>query len=108
LAARGRAVRAHHLDRLPQKAFDTRRDPRVSLLFGYPRRAVWGTSAVLVQGDAESPDEPQQPARVSAPDLRLRTGWYYMLLYIHVRPRRILIWSEGDFTKAPLKVDHVG
>jgi hypothetical protein len=40
---------------------------------------------------------------------RYLMGWYYMRLYISVRPRRILFWPYGDFTQEPLEVevDHV-
>jgi hypothetical protein len=30
-----------------------------------------------------------------------------MRLYIYVRPRRILVWPDGDFAKPPMEVDHV-
>ena len=43
---------------LPQKAFNIRRDPRVSLLFSDPTASgLDKPPAVLVQGDAEAPDE---------------------------------------------------
>lgn len=115
---------------LPQKAFNVRRDPRVSLLFSDPTASgLENPPAVLVQGDAEAPDEirtspnhlPEywrrlfeiQPAGKMYGSNRLMRylmDWYYMRLYISVRPRRILFWPDGDFTQAPLEVevDHVG
>jgi hypothetical protein len=82
-----------------------------------------------VQGEAEAPDEIRtspnhlreywtrlfkiQPAgKVYGSNrlMRYLMDWYYMRLYIHVRPRRILFWPKGDFTRAPLEaeVDYVG
>ena len=43
---------------LPQKAFNIRRDPRVSLLFSdLTASGLQSPPAVLVQGEAEAPDE---------------------------------------------------
>ncbi len=43
---------------LPHKAFNVRRNQRVSLLFSDPKASgLTDPPAVLVQGDAESPDE---------------------------------------------------
>src|SRR5687768_10054093 len=43
---------------LPHKAFNVRRNPRVSLLFSEPTASdLQNPPAVLVQGDAVSPDE---------------------------------------------------
>jgi hypothetical protein len=112
---------------LPRKAMNARRDGRVSLLFSDPTASgLEDPPAVLVQGDAEVPDEIKtspnhlreywkrlfriQPAgkMYGANALtRYFTDWYYMRLYIYVRPRRIFVWPEGDFTRAPLEVDHV-
>ena len=95
---------------LPQKAFNIRRNPRVSLLFSDPPRSgLADPPAVLIQGDAEAPDEVvvsvkgledeleeayrRQPAASmysSNPLLRYLFDWYYMRLMIHVTPRRIL------------------
>ena len=115
---------------MPQKAFNIRRDPRVSLLFSDPTASgLRRPPAVLVQGEAEAPDEIHtspnhlrdywtrifkiQPAGkiygANRP-MRYLMDFYYMRLYIYVRPRRILFWPEGDFTRAPVEigVDHVG
>lgn len=113
---------------LPQKAFNVRRNSRVSLLFSDPTASgLTDPPAVLVQGDAASPDEVatsvegfenelrrvlrRQPAGgfySSNPLTRYLFDWYYMRLMIHVTPRRILCWPEGDFGRAPLEVYRVG
>ena len=108
---------------LPRKAFNVRRNPRVSLLFSDPTASgLTNPPAVLVQGDAEAPDEVvtsvegfedelrqvfrRQPASgfySSNPFTRYLFDWYYMRLLIHVTPRRILWWPKGDFQRAPLR-----
>jgi hypothetical protein len=115
---------------LSQKAFNVRRNPRVSLLFSNPMASgLHDPPAVLVQADAEAPDElvtsvegfedelrrvyQRQPtSRVysSNPLLRYFMDWYYMRLVIHVTPRRILWWPRGDLSQAPFEMepDHVG
>ena len=118
---------------LPHKAFNVRRNPRVSLLFSDPTASgLTNPPAVLVQGDAAAPDEVEtsmtereeywrrvlerQPAGSiygGNPLLRYlfeRHYMYYMRLLIHVTPRRILWWPGGDFGRAPLEVEvpHVG
>lgn len=113
---------------LPRKAFNIRRDARVSLLFSDPTASgLERPPAVLVQGDAEVSDRvitsPAgfedywerifriQPAgkMYGANWLTRRLlDWYYMRLYISVRPRRILWWPEGDFERTPEEVDRVG
>jgi nitroimidazol reductase NimA-like FMN-containing flavoprotein (pyridoxamine 5'-phosphate oxidase superfamily) len=101
---------------LPEKAFNIRRNPRVSLLFSDATASgLADPPAVLVQGDAEAPDElvaeteefeemarlifPRQPAAeaYSANGIMRRLfDWYYMRLAIRVTPRRILWWDRGD------------
>jgi len=115
---------------MPQKAFNIRRDPRVSLLFSDPTASgLRRPPAVLVQGEAEVPDEIRtspnhlreywtrifeiQPAgKVYGANrlTRYLMDFYYMRLYIHVRPTRVLFWPEGDFARAPVEaeVDRVG
>lgn len=112
---------------LPLKALNARRDGRVSLLFSDPTASgLEDPPVVLVQGDAEVPDEIKtspnhlreywkrlfkiQPAGKmygANPLMRYLTDWYYMRLYIYVRPRRIFVWTGGDFSRAPLEVDRV-
>jgi hypothetical protein len=115
---------------LAQKAFNVRRNPRVSLLFSDPTACGLGDPpAVLVQGDAEAPEAIEtsvagfaedlrkvyrrQPAsRVygSNPITRRLMDWYFMRLSIRMTPRRILWWPGGDFWREPseLDVDYVG
>ena len=113
---------------LPHKAFNIRRNPRVSLLFSNPTASgLTEPPAVLVQGDADAPEEVtasvegfedevrrvfrRQPASgfySSNPITRYLFDWYYMRLTIYVSPRRILWWPGGDFERSPLEVDRVG
>lgn len=79
---------------------------------------------MLVQGDAEAPDEvetsvegfedelrevfrrqPPSGFYSSNPLLRYLFDWYYMRLLIHVTPCRILWWPGGNFGRAPLEAE---
>ncbi len=100
---------------LVQKALNARRNPKVSLLFSDPTASgLENPPAVLVQGDAEVTDGiktspagfeeywrslfERQPAGTvygANPLTRYLMDWYYMRLYIFVRPRRI-VWRPGD------------
>jgi nitroimidazol reductase NimA-like FMN-containing flavoprotein (pyridoxamine 5'-phosphate oxidase superfamily) len=115
---------------LPQKAFNIRRNPRVSLLFSDSTGSgLVDPPAVLVQGDAEAQDEivtmdkrSESLARVvfsrqpvgemysSNALLRYLFDWYYMRLLIYVTPRRILWLDKGDFARTPheMEVNYVG
>ncbi|HSL01624.1 MAG TPA: pyridoxamine 5'-phosphate oxidase family protein [Rubrobacteraceae bacterium] len=113
---------------LPQKAYNVRRNRRVSLLFSDPTASgLTDPPRVLVQGDAEAPDEVvttldgfedelgrvlrRQPAGgFYSSNLLTRYvfEWYYMRLMIHVRPRRILWWPGGDFGRQPTGAYRVG
>lgn len=115
---------------LPHKAFNVRRDGRVSLLFSDATASgLADPPAILVQGDATAPDrvetaiagfeEPlatlfqRQPggALYSSNALtRALFDWYYMRLQIFVAPRRVLRWPRGDFSQPPREVEiqHVG
>ena len=113
---------------LPHKAFNVRRNPRVSLLFSNPTASgLTDPPAVLVQGDAQAPDEVaasvagfedelrevfrRQPASgfySGNPITRYLFDWYYMRLQIHVTPRRILWWPGGDFGETPFEAYRVG
>jgi pyridoxamine 5'-phosphate oxidase-like protein len=110
---------------LPDKVSNIRRNPRVSLLFSDPTASGLPNSpAVLVQGDAEAPDEvvtsftgleeqlrlafERQPASTlysSNVAMRYLFDWYYMRLLIHVSPRRILWWEHADFTQVPYELE---
>ncbi len=115
---------------LAQKALNIRRNPRVSLMFSNPTASgLENPPAVLVQGDAEAPEEIEtsvagfedelrkvlrrQPASLaygSNPLTRYLMDWYYMRLMIHVTPRRILWWPGADLWREPfeLRMDDVG
>ena len=112
---------------LPQKAFNVRRNPKVSLLFSEPTGSgINQPGAVLIQGDATSEDrivtdplsDPDFAALAETVSTRqpagnLWTTWlgrrlwwsYYMRLLIHVTPRRALLWATRDFTSAPEELD---
>jgi hypothetical protein len=118
---------------LPQKAFNIRRNAKVSCLFSEPKASgVKQPGAVLVQGDATAKDEIITDM-ASVPELRallvenvfarqpggkLTSSWigklmmpsYYMRILIYVTPRRIRWWPTRDFAAAPqeLEVARVG
>jgi nitroimidazol reductase NimA-like FMN-containing flavoprotein (pyridoxamine 5'-phosphate oxidase superfamily) len=112
---------------LPQKAFNIRRNPRVSLLFSEPHASgLTKPPAVLVQGDAQSVDnittlagiedvwekiyrfQPAAKGMSSSPVTRYLMDWYYMRLQMIIVPTRILWWQHGDFSRKPVEVAHVG
>lgn len=103
---------------LPQKALNVRREPRVAMLFSDPTASgLASPPAVLVQGDAEAPDEVwteregfEEHARLLLErqpiGLTMLTrlsflypliDWYGMRLAIYVHPRRIRWWPRADF-----------
>jgi hypothetical protein len=105
---------------LPQKAYNVRRNPKVSLLFSDPTGSgLVDPPAVLVQGDAEAPEEigsvlefrtlaqliaQRQPNGVlfsSNSLMRRLFDWYYIRLPINVTVRRLVWWDQGDFTRVP-------
>jgi len=110
---------------LPQKVFNVRRNPRVSLLFSDPTASgLDAPPAVLVQGEASAPDEvvtelrgyedamrqvferqPQSAMYSANPLMRALFDWYYMRLMIYVTPARLLWWPRGDFGQEPLQVE---
>jgi hypothetical protein len=110
---------------LPQKAFNARRDGRVSLLYSNPTASgLTKPPAVLVQGDATVSDDirvwdddlrdlwrilaVRQPAgtvSLANPLGRWLMDWYYMRLTIAIVPRRIAWWPEGDFSRAPREIE---
>ena len=127
--AEGRIVCAVSIA-FPVKAFNARRDPRVSLLFSDPTGSgLDRPPAVLVQGDAEvaeildyTPDiiglfktvSRRQPASRRFTDNRIVRRlfiWYlFQRISLTVTPRRILVWRDGDFSALPttIELDHVG
>jgi len=112
---------------LPQKAFNIRRNPKVSLLFSDPTGSgVTEPGAVLVQGDATAEDR-SVTDMLSNPDLATaletvmsrqpagalwstwigrRLWWsYYMRIVIYVTPRRAWFWPNREFSAAPEEID---
>jgi hypothetical protein len=103
----------------PKKAEDARRNPRVSLLFSDPTGSkLERPPAVLVQGAARVDDEDleanrdryQRESLVKLPEtkdmyppklVQRLFDWYFMRIYVHVRPERVYVWPEGDFTREP-------
>ena len=112
---------------LPQKAFNIRRNPKVSMLFSEPTGSgVAEPGAVLIQGDATADDRIvtdvssdkeleallntlaiRQPAgALWSSWLGKRMWWsYYMRILIYVTPRRALFWPTRDFTSSPEELD---
>lgn len=104
----------------PQKAFNVRQNPHVSMLFSDPTGSgLENPPAVLVQGNASAPQEVvvavdgleyywresifrRQPATSmisNNPLMRYFMDWYYMRIVITVIPISIFWWPEGDFTQ---------
>ena len=112
---------------MPQKAFNIRRNPKVSLLFSDPKGSgVDRPGAVLIQGDATAEErivtdmaaDPElaalsetlmrrQPAgSFWSSQVGRRLMWpYYMRLLMYVTPRRAVFWSDRDFTEPPAELD---
>ncbi|MCB0106921.1 MAG: hypothetical protein KDE53_13465, partial [Caldilineaceae bacterium] len=106
---------------LPEKAYNVRRNGRVALSFSEPKASrLTNPPIVVVQGDAVASKQIytwsdelaelwpilywRQPASVMYGSnwlARKLFDWYYMRLLIHVTPRSILWWENGDFTQAP-------
>lgn len=113
---------------LPEKAFNVRRNGRVSLSFSEPLASgLTNPPAVVVQGDAVAPDQVytwsaelaalwpilyrRQPASQiygSNALLRKLFDWYYMRLLIRITPNRILWWEGADYTQQPHLVSATG
>jgi hypothetical protein len=113
---------------LPQKAFNIRRNPKVSLLFSEPRASgVKQPGAVLVQGNATAEDRIVTDM-ASIPELRayliesifsrqpagkMMSSWlgkwlmkpYYMRILIYVTPTRMRWWPSRDFSATPQVID---
>ena len=112
---------------LPQKAFNIRRNPNVSMLFSEPTGSgVAQPGAVLIQGDAVAEDRIvtdvssdtdlaalmetlviRQPAgALWSTWLGRRMWWsYYMRVLIYVTPRRAWFWPTRDFASPPEELD---
>jgi hypothetical protein len=112
---------------LPQKAYNIRRNPKVSMLFSEPTGSrIAEPGAVLIQGDATAEDrivtdmasEPDLASLAQTLSARQPAGafwstwigrrlwWsYYMRILIYVTPRRALFWPTRDFTGQPEELD---
>ncbi len=106
---------------LAQKAFNVRRDGRVAMLFSNPTGSgLSSPPLVLIQGDAEAPEDLTPPAdgyieraqlvferqpvgitmiAVMPGPLRKLAEWYGWRIFIYVRPRRIRWWPDGDLDR---------
>jgi hypothetical protein len=107
----------------PKKANDARANPKVALLFSDPTGSGLGDApAVLVQGtadvddrdleanraryDREAPEKLPGAQEMNAPDFMKRFfGWYYLRIYVHVRPERVYVWERGDIAGEPQLFD---
>jgi hypothetical protein len=107
----------------PKKAEDARANPKVALLFSDPTGCdLEHPPQVLVQGIADVDDrdlpanrerytrETQEklPAtRKMLPPRPIRGlfNWYFTRVYVHVRPERVYLWSQGDATQEPELLD---
>jgi hypothetical protein len=107
----------------PKKADDAARHPQVSLLFSDPTGSgIEAPCAVLVQGTAavddtnlesnrerywrESSEKLPATKEMHPPGfMRGFFDWYYLRLYIYVRPERVFVWKGGDFSTEPTLYD---
>src|ERR1051325_1613004 len=98
----------------PKKADDAARNPKVALLFSdQTGSGIEKAPMVLVQGVADVDDRDLEANRdryweesgrklpgtrsLHPPALiRKRLNWYYMRIYVHVRPERVYVWPDGD------------
>jgi hypothetical protein len=103
----------------PKKANDARDNPKVALLFSDPTGSgLQRPPMVLVQGTAAVDDSDlaanrERYARESAiklpaaqksnplQPLRGLFGWYYMRIYVHIRPERVYVWPAGATDAEP-------
>jgi hypothetical protein len=107
----------------PKKAKDAALNPKVSLLFSDPTGSGLGwPPQVLIQGIAEVDDTDlahnrerfsresveKLPASASLRPPRAVRGvfnWYFMRIYVHVRPERVYVWPHGDPLAEPQLFD---
>jgi hypothetical protein len=112
---------------LPQKAFNVRRNPKVSMLFSEPKGSgVSDPGAVLIQGEATSEDRIitdvsankdfealAETLTIRQPSGALWSSWlgkrmwwsYYMRLLIYVTPQKAWFWAARDFAGSPEELD---
>jgi Pyridoxamine 5'-phosphate oxidase len=103
----------------PKKANDARSNPMVALLFSDPTGSgLEDASMVLVQGTADVDDRDLAAnrerysresvaklpgtAKLQPPDrIKRMLDWYFMRIYIHVRPERVFVWRGCDPAAVP-------
>lgn len=112
-----------------QKAYNIRRNPRVSLLFSNPTASgLTSPAAVLVQGDAVASDaiytSPNATPELSEywsqsifsrqfassmistnPLMLTMMDWYFMRIAIQITPRTISWWPGGNFEQPALQIE---
>jgi hypothetical protein len=107
----------------PKKANDARANPKVAMLFSDPTGSgIEAAPQVLVQGTAEVDDRDLDANRerykreiveklpATQSDMPPKVferflGWYLTRIYIHVRPERIYVWSDGNAAREPQLFD---
>jgi Pyridoxamine 5'-phosphate oxidase len=103
----------------PKKAKDAARNPHVSMLFSDPTGSgIEKPCAALVQGTAQVDDgnleaNRDRYMRESVAKLPATKGmqppkairgmfdWYFMRIYVYVRPERVYVWDSCDFARDP-------
>jgi hypothetical protein len=103
----------------PKKADDARLNPHVALLFSDPTGSGMDKPpAVLVQGTATVDEQdleqnrqryvresleklPATKSMYPPKPIQRLFDWYFTRIYVHVRPERVYVWPEGDFTREP-------
>jgi hypothetical protein len=108
---------------VPKKADDARAHPSVSMLFSDPTGSgIASGIRVLVQGTATVDDDDLKAnaaryfheSGVKLPETRkmhppkfLRPvfNFYYVRIYIKVRPERVFVWPEGNLAEEPVVHD---
>jgi hypothetical protein len=103
----------------PKKADDAARHPRVALLFSDPTGSgISGAPHVLVQGTAAVDEDDlaanrERYRREAAEKLPVAAeklppkfieglfSWYFDRVYVKTTPERVLVWADGDTSKAP-------
>jgi hypothetical protein len=96
----------------PKKADDAAANPRVALLFSDPTGCgLDDAPTVLVQGIADVDDRdldqnreryvsdaaeklPAMQGKVPPKALQKLFGWYFVRIYVHVRPERVFVWRD--------------
>lgn len=113
---------------LPEKVFNVRRNPHVSLLFSDSTASgLRNPPVVLIRGDASAPDEvttsvqgieellaevfrrqPNSGFYSANAFNRWLFDWYYMRLSIFIRPRTVQWWKDGNLQVQPQQPGETG